>query len=52
MEKKVKTWMELCELATKEPDPNKLMALTSEIIRLLDERGKNPYGQAETQEPT
>ena len=45
-------WMELCELATKEPDPNKLIALTSEIIRLLDERAKHPYGQAGTQEST
>lgn len=52
MEKKVETWMELCELASKEPDPNKLIALTSEIIRLLDERAKGPYGHTGTQEPT
>ena len=31
-------WMELCALAAKEQDANKLMALTKEIIRLLDEK--------------
>jgi hypothetical protein len=30
--------MELCELAAKEPDPKRLMTLTEEIIRLLDEK--------------
>ncbi len=30
--------MELCELAAKEPDPNRLISLTNEIVRLLDER--------------
>lgn len=30
--------MELCELASKEQDPNKLMALVAEITRLLDEK--------------
>jgi hypothetical protein len=52
MEKKAETWMELCELASKEPDSNTLIALTSEIMRLLDERTKGPYGQTGTQEPT
>jgi hypothetical protein len=28
--------MELCELAVKEPDPNRLISLTNEIVRLLD----------------
>jgi hypothetical protein len=28
-------WMELCELAANEQDPNKLMALVMEIDRLL-----------------
>jgi hypothetical protein len=37
-DKKVETWMELCELAAREQDPEKLIALTSEIIRLLDEK--------------
>jgi hypothetical protein len=35
-------WMELCALAAKEKDPNKLMELTQEILRLLDEKGARP----------
>jgi hypothetical protein len=35
--------MELCELAAKESDPNKLMKLTEEIVRLLDEKRKPPF---------
>ena len=31
-------WMELCTLAAKEQDPQKLMELTQEIIRLLDKK--------------
>jgi hypothetical protein len=31
-------WMELCALASKEQDPEKLLRLTKEIIRLLDEK--------------
>ncbi|MGH9537215.1 MAG: hypothetical protein ACRD3H_04805 [Terriglobales bacterium] len=42
-------WMELCELATKEPDPQKLVALTNEISRLLDEKRRGTVG-AERQE--
>ncbi len=41
MEKNVERWMELCELAAKEPDPNRLISLTNEIVRLLDEK-RNP----------
>lgn len=33
-------WMRLCELASKEHDPDKLMGLVQEITRLLDEREK------------
>jgi hypothetical protein len=33
-------WMELCELATREADPRRLIELTSEIVRLLDEKRK------------
>jgi hypothetical protein len=40
MEKNVVRWMELCELAAKEPDPNRLMKLTEEIVRLLDKKRK------------
>jgi hypothetical protein len=38
MQKKTDKWMELCELAAKEQNPQKLMELTGEIIRLLDEQ--------------
>lgn len=31
-------WMELCALAAEEQDPDQLMELTREIIRLLDEK--------------
>jgi len=31
-------WMELCALAAKERDPAKLLAVTKEITRLLDEK--------------
>jgi hypothetical protein len=40
METNRKKWMELCELASKESDPNKLLALINEITRLLDEKRK------------
>jgi hypothetical protein len=32
------TWMQLCELAVQEKDPNKLMALIGEIERLLESK--------------
>ncbi len=31
-------WMELCELATKEQDPVKLMELVAEINRILESK--------------
>ena len=31
-------WKELCALASKEQDPDKLLALVEELNRLLDER--------------
>jgi hypothetical protein len=33
-------WMKLCEQAAVERDPEKLVALTREICRLLEEREK------------
>jgi len=33
-------WRELCRLASVEQDPKKLLALTEEINRLLDEKRK------------
>ena len=41
MLKNVEPWMEICELAAREQNPAKLMELTSEIIRLLDEKKKS-----------
>ena len=37
-------WMELCEQASREQDPKKLMPLTAEIIRLLDEKKNRVTG--------
>jgi hypothetical protein len=34
-------WMKLCEQAAVEQDPEKLVALTREICRLLEEREKS-----------
>lgn len=34
----MRNWRELCDLATKEPDPEKLKTVLSELIRALDER--------------
>jgi len=33
-------WMQLCELAVVEQDPEKLMALITEINRILDEKDR------------
>ncbi len=48
MQKKTETWMELCELAAKEQNPQKLMELTSEIVRLLDEKKQRPSANLDT----
>ena len=37
-------WMKLCEQAAVEQDPEKLMILTREICRLLDEKEKRLNG--------
>lgn len=34
-------WESLCEAASKEQDPNKLMVLISELMKALDERKKS-----------
>ena len=38
MDKPIERWRELCELAKKEQNPEKLLALVSEINRLLEEK--------------
>ena len=43
IKKNAERWMELCELAAKESDPNKLIKLTEEIVRLLDEKRKPAF---------
>jgi len=42
-------WLELCELATREHDPQRLVELTSEIVRLLDEKQKTIRAAARPQ---
>ena len=47
-------WMELCALASKEQDPEKLMQLTKDIIRLLDEKDarlKQSHQSSDPQKP-
>jgi len=40
--KQEEKWMELCELAANEQDANKLMALITEINRLLQLKQQRP----------
>jgi hypothetical protein len=51
MQEPRESWLELCELAAKEQDPDKLLSLTREINRLLEEeaakRTSSPHHQAE-----
>ena len=35
---KQERWMELCKMGAKEQDPEKLLALTQEISRILDDK--------------
>jgi hypothetical protein len=45
-------WMELCALAAEEQDSAKLLALTQEIIRLLDEKTRRINGQIRKPSPS
>ena len=38
MDQPTRDWQELCEAASKEPDPKKLMSLIAEIITMLNDR--------------
>lgn len=40
-----RNWQDLCEAASKEPDSERLIALVSELIEVLDER-KTPWKNA------
>jgi hypothetical protein len=42
-------WQELCEAASKEPDPKKLMSLITEIVKALDDRRRKTAGVASVQ---
>jgi hypothetical protein len=48
---KTARWMELCALAAEEQDSVKLLALTQEITRLLDERARRINGQIHKPQP-
>ena len=41
-QKDAEPWMEVCELASREQNPEKLMELTNQLIRLLDEKKTRP----------
>lgn len=41
-QKNPEAWMEVCELASREQNPEKLMELTNQLIRLLDEKKTRP----------
>jgi len=41
-EQQKERWMELCEQASKEQDPNQLIKLVEEINRLLEQREQKP----------
>jgi hypothetical protein len=44
-------WMELCRQASVEQDPEKLLKLTAEIIRLLDEKEDRLIHRADEAQP-
>ena len=44
--------MELCALAAEEQDSAKLLALTQEIVRLLDEKTRRINGQISKPSPS
>ena len=56
-EPNLERWQELCRQAATEQDPKRLMELTAEIIRLLDEKeqrllAKREQDDANSSEPT
>jgi len=42
-----RTWQELCDAASKEPDPEQLMVLVSELMKALDNRKAPARGTRE-----
>jgi hypothetical protein len=44
MQENREKWMELCEQASKEQDPEKLMELISQINQLLEAKGRRLKG--------
>jgi hypothetical protein len=52
MEENREKWMELCERAAQEQDPEKLMELIAEINRLLDAKERRLKGRPPATEPS
>jgi hypothetical protein len=50
MDKPIERWRELCELAKKEQNPEKLLALVNEINRLLEEEEARLHPKRESHE--
>jgi len=48
-DKKKEEWLQLCEQAVDEQDPQKLMALIAEITRLLEAKERRLRGNIEPQ---
>ncbi len=48
-DRKKEEWLQLCEQAVNEQDPQKLMALIAEINRLLEVKEQRLRGSAEPQ---
>lgn len=51
MEDNREEWMELCERAAKEQDPEKLMLLIAQINRLLEAKERRLKGSPPAAEP-
>jgi hypothetical protein len=46
-QKNAEPWMEVCELASREQNPERLMELTNQLIRLRDEKKTRPANPAD-----
>ena len=46
------TWKSLCEEASTEQDPERLLELVQEINRLIDEKRLGPHGRKADSQPS
>lgn len=46
-QQKKERWIQLCEMASKEQDPAKLLRLVVEINRLMDEKYESPKAEGD-----